>query len=79
MSRGKNLQEMEVGTKQSKTAVNAGARVGDTMPKLAPGAVAGQSGSWEDLGGPTPDNYRPDDNSASISASVFPASLPRVL
>ena len=26
MSRGKNLQEMEVGTKQSKTAVNANAK-----------------------------------------------------
>jgi hypothetical protein len=66
MSRGKNLQEMEVGTKQSKTAVNAGTRAGDPMPKLAPGAVAGQSGSWEDLGGPTPDNYKPDDSSAQL-------------
>ena len=27
MSRGKKLQEMEVGTKQSKTAVNAGANL----------------------------------------------------
>jgi nucleoid DNA-binding protein len=72
MSRGKNLQEMEVGTKQSKTAVNAGARAGDPMPKLAPGAVAGQSGSWEDLGGPTPDNYRPDDNSAQLKDAGSP-------
>jgi hypothetical protein len=66
MSRGKNLQEMESGTKQSRTAVNANAKAGDAMPKLAPGAVAGQTGSWEDLGGPTPDNYRPDDNSAQL-------------
>jgi hypothetical protein len=73
MSRGRNLQEMEkVGTKQSKTAVNAGARAGDPMPKLAPGAVAGQSGSWEDLGGPTPDNYRPDDNSAQLKDAGSP-------
>lgn len=66
MSRGKNLQEMEVGTKQSRTAVNSGAKAGDSMPKLAAGAVAGQTGSWEDLGGPTPDNYRPDDSSAEL-------------
>jgi hypothetical protein len=72
MSRGKNLQEMEVGTKQSRTAVNAGARAGDPMQKLAPGAVAGQSGSWEDLGGPTPDNYRPDDNSAQLKDAGAP-------
>ena len=62
MSRGKNLQEMEVGTKQSRTAVNANAKTADAMPKLAPGAVAGQTGSWEDLGGPTPDNYTSDEN-----------------
>ena len=66
MSRGKNLQEMESGTKQSRTAVNAGAKAGDAMQKLAPGAVAGQTGSWEDLGGPTPENYRSDDNSAEL-------------
>jgi hypothetical protein len=62
MSRGKNLQEMESGTKQSRTAVNANAKAADAMPKLAPGAVAGQTGSWEDLGGPTPDNYTSDEN-----------------
>ena len=33
MSRG-DLQEMEVGTKQSKTAVNANAKAADAMPKL---------------------------------------------
>jgi hypothetical protein len=66
MSRGNNLQEMEVGTKQSRTAVNAGAKAAEPMGKLAPGAVEGQTGSWEDLGGPTPDNYRPDDSSAEL-------------
>jgi hypothetical protein len=57
---------MEVGTKQSRTAVNANAKAADSMPKLAGGAVAGQTGSWEDLGGPTPENYKPDDDSAKL-------------
>ena len=62
MSRG-DLQEME----QSKTAVNASAKAADPMQKLAPGAVAGQTGSYEDLGGPTPENYKTDDDSAKLS------------
>ena len=66
MSSGRKLQEMEVGTKQSKTAVNAGAKPAEPMPKLAAGAVAGQTGGWEDLGGPTPENYRSDDDSAKL-------------
>jgi hypothetical protein len=66
MSSDNNLQEMEAGTSQSRTAVNAGAKAGDPMQKLAPGAVDGQSGSWEDLGGPTPENYKSDDNSAML-------------
>ena len=66
MSSDNNLQEMEAGTSQSRTAVNAGAKAGDPMQKLAPGAVAGQTGSWEDLGGPTPENYKSDDNSAAL-------------
>jgi hypothetical protein len=44
---------MEVSTKKSVTAVNSGAKSGDSMPKID-GMVQGQSGSWEDLGGPTP-------------------------
>jgi hypothetical protein len=66
MSRGNNLQEMETGTSQSRTAVNANAKAGDPMQKLDAGAVAGQTGSWEDLGGPTPENYRSDDDSAKL-------------
>jgi hypothetical protein len=66
MSRG-DLQEMEVGTKQSKTAVNSGAKPAESMPKLTTGIPDGQSGSWEDLGGPTPENYRSDDDSAKIT------------
>ena len=64
MSRG-DLQEMEVGTKQSKTAVNAGAKAGDAMPHLS-GSTPGQTGSWEDLGGPDPSNYRSTDDSAKL-------------
>jgi len=66
MSRGKNLQEMEVGTKQSKTAVNANAKSADPMQKLTTGIPDGQTGSWEDLGGPTPENYKSDDDSAKL-------------
>ena len=63
MSRGKKLQEMEVKTQQSKSAVNANAKPGDPMPKLTTG---GTPASYEDLGGPTPENYKPDDDSAKI-------------
>jgi len=59
MSRGKNLQEMEVGTAQSKTAVNANAKAGMPMDTSV-------AGSYEDLGGPTPDNYRSDNDSAKL-------------
>jgi hypothetical protein len=65
MSRG-DLQEMEVGTKQSKTAVNAGAKPAEAMPKLSGNLPDGQTGSWEDLGGPTPENYKSDDDSAKL-------------
>jgi hypothetical protein len=51
MSSG-DLQEMEVGTKPSKTAVNANAKPAEPM-QSEPGA------SYEDLGGPTPDNNSP--------------------
>jgi len=65
MSRGKKLQEMEVKTQQSRTAVNAGAKPADPMPKMAdPGT---QLAGVEDLGGPTPENYKPDDDSAKLN------------
>ena len=66
MSRGKNLQEMETGTTQSRTAVNANAKAAEPMQKLSTGIPDGQTGSWEDLGGPTPENYKPDDDSAKL-------------
>ena len=65
MSRG-DLQEMEVGTKQSKTAVNSGAKPAEGMQKLTTGIPDGQTGGWEDLGGPTPENYKSDDDSAKL-------------
>ena len=62
MSRG-DLQEMEVGTKQSKGPVTANAKAGDPMPKLTTG---GTSVGYEDLGGPSPENYSPTNDSAKI-------------
>ena len=62
MSRG-DLQEMEVKTQQSKTAVNANAGAADPMPKLTTG---GTPPTYEDLGGPTPENYKVDDDSAKL-------------
>ena len=59
MSRGKKLQEMEVKTQQSKTAVNSGAKPADGMDTSV-------AASYEDLGGPTPENYKPDDDSAKL-------------
>ena len=69
MSRGKNLQEMEVGTTQSKTAVNANAKPAEAMPKLTTGGVPS---NVEDLGGPTPENYKPDDDSAKLKTPGGP-------
>ena len=65
MSRG-DLQEMEVGTKQSKTAVNSNAAAADSMTSLSGNLTPGQTGSYEDLGGPTPENYKSDDDSAKL-------------
>jgi len=61
MSVGRNLQEME-------NVVTKGANPAEPMQSGNASGVAtpGQTGAWEDLGGPTPDNYRPDDDSAKI-------------
>jgi len=74
MSSGTNLQEMEVGTKQSKTAVNANAQTGDSsLPKAGSNAsgvsTPDNSAQVEDLGGPTPDNYSPTNDSAKLKPS----------
>ena len=54
---------MEVGTTKSKTAVNANAKPAEAMPKLQTG---GTPATYEDLGGPTPENYKVDDDSAKF-------------
>ena len=59
MSVGRNLQEME-------NVVTKGAASAEPMHKLTTGIAPGQTGSWEDLGGPTPENYRTDDESAAL-------------
>jgi hypothetical protein len=58
MSVGRNLQEME-------NVVTKGAAPAEPMSNVTP-VTPGQTASWEDLGGPTPDNYRPDDDSAKL-------------
>ena len=58
MSVGSNLQEME-------NVVTKGAAPAEPMHKLT-GSTPGQTAGWEDLGGPTPENYKPDDNSAEL-------------
>ena len=57
----KQLQEMDAAssTKQSKTAVNANAKPAMPMDTSVAGSV-------EDLGGPTPMNYKADDDSAKL-------------
>jgi AcrR family transcriptional regulator len=59
MSVGSNLQEME-------NVVTKGAAKSEPMPKLSTGIAPGQTGSWEDLGGPTPENYKSDNDSAKL-------------
>jgi hypothetical protein len=63
MSVGRNLQEME-------NVVTKGAAPAEPMHNIAQNAsgvaTPGQTGAWEDLGGPTPENYRPDDESAHL-------------
>jgi hypothetical protein len=66
MARKQQLDEMEAKNPQSKTKVNASAKPGDPMPKLTTGIPDGQTGGWEDLGGPTPENAKPDDDSAKL-------------
>ena len=53
-----NLQEME-------NVVTKGAAKADAMPGLT-GTTPGQTGTVEDLGGPTPQNYKSDDDSAKL-------------
>ena len=60
MSVGNNLQKME---NIEENAVTKGAKPAETMQKLSTG---GTPATWEDLGGPTPENYKSDDDSAKL-------------
>ncbi len=60
MSVGKNLNEME---NIEENQVTKGAAAAEAMPKLTTG---GTPATWEDLGGPTPENSRPDDDSNKL-------------
>jgi hypothetical protein len=66
MARKQRLDEMEAKNSQSRTAVNANAKPGEPMPKMTTGIPHGQTSGWEDLGGPTPENAKPDDDSAKL-------------
>ena len=57
MSVGNDLQEME-------NVVTKNAAPGEPMQKLTTG---GTPATWEDLGGPTPENSKPDDNSNKLA------------
>jgi len=60
MSVGRNLQEME-------NVVTKGAAPAESPSTSAtPVATPGQTVPYEDLGGPTPENYRPDDDSSKL-------------
>ena len=60
MSVGRNLQEME-------NVVTKGATPAESPSTSAtPVVTPGQTVPYEDLGGPTPENYRPDDDSSKL-------------
>ena len=54
-----NLQEME-------NVVSKGAKSGEGMDSSTKNSYVPGHGQIEDLGGPTPENYRPDDDSAKL-------------
>jgi len=60
MSVGNELQEME-------NVVNKNAAPGEPMHKGPQGAATPGQAEVEDLGGPTPENYKVDDNSAKLN------------
>ena len=62
MSVGNDLQEME-------NVVNKNAAPGEPMHKGPQGAkTPGNTAVIDDLGGPTPENYKPDNDSAKLNA-----------
>lgn len=60
MSVGDYLQEME-------NVVTKNAQPGEGMQRLSVNIPPGQTGGWEDLGGPTPQTSRPTDDSNKLN------------
>ena len=58
----KELQEME-------NPVTRGAKAAESMPKLSEPTATGLA-AVEDLGGPTPENYKPDNDSAKLKPAA---------
>jgi len=61
MSAGKDLQEME-------NPVTRGAKAAEPMDASKKASYTAAQASVENLGGPTPENYKPDDMSAALKA-----------
>ena len=59
----KELNEMD-------NPVTRGAKAGDPMKKVDDSTSPGASASYEDLGGPTPQNYKSTDNSAALKPAT---------
>jgi len=58
----KELKEMD-------NPVTRGAKAGDPMKKVDDSTSPGASASYEDLGGPTPQNYKSTDDSAKVKSA----------
>ena len=58
----KELKEMD-------NPVTRGAKAGDSMKKVDDSTSPGASASYEDLGGPTPQNYKSTDDSAKVKSA----------
>ena len=68
MSVGSKLQDME---NIEENVVTKGAKPAEPMTKMSGASV-------EDLGGPTPENYKPDDDSAKLKTPVVLLSKLRI-
>ncbi len=55
---------------QSRTAVNAKASGAEPMQKLTDTGAVPAGGETQQVGGPTPENYKSDDESAKVSANA---------
>ena len=66
MSVGNDLQKME---NIEENVVTKGAKPAEPMQKLSTG---GTPATWDDLGGPTPQNYKPDDDSSKLKDAASP-------